>query len=100
MGGVWYPQKKRPPRRAVQGKNLKMCKHVRTLILILAGGTGSYSQTILNTSASRELGQPQLLPNNQVSTLNPNLVEGRELYSPQSLALDTSTTPPALYVAD
>src|SRR5215469_11241929 len=73
---------------------------VRTLTLFIAGGTLVYSQTTLNTSASRGIGQPQLLPNNQVSTLNPNLVEGRELYTPQSVALDTSVTPPALYVSD
>ncbi len=30
----------------------------------------------------------------------PNLVEGREFNSPQALALDTSTSPPILYVAD
>ena len=73
--------------------------HLRFLSLVLAGGT-AYSQTTLNVSASRGIGQPQLLPNNQVSTYNPNLVEGRELYSPQSIALDTSLTPPALYIAD
>jgi uncharacterized protein (TIGR03437 family) len=70
------------------------------LTLVLAGGTACYSQTILNQSASRCIGQPQCLPGNAVSTVNPNLVEGRELYGPQSLALDTSLTPPALYVAD
>lgn len=34
-----------------------------------------------------------------VST-NPNLVEGREFYSPQSVAVDVSGATPALYVAD
>lgn len=34
-----------------------------------------------------------------VST-NPNLVEGREFYSPQSVAVDLSGATPALYVAD
>jgi uncharacterized protein (TIGR03437 family) len=31
---------------------------------------------------------------------NPNLVEGREFYSPQGVAVDTSGSTPALYVAD
>ncbi|HLI85686.1 MAG TPA: hypothetical protein VKV17_17355 [Bryobacteraceae bacterium] len=34
------------------------------------------------------------------TNFNPNLVEGRELYSPQGIALDTSVSPPILYVAD
>jgi uncharacterized protein (TIGR03437 family) len=81
-------------------------KHRLVLTLVVCGGTAGYSQTTLNTSASRGIGQPQLLPNNQVSNCtpgvgcSPNLVEGRELFNPQSLALDTSVTPPALYVSD
>jgi cytosine/adenosine deaminase-related metal-dependent hydrolase len=35
-----------------------------------------------------------------LTNLNPNLVEGREFYNPQGIALDLSTNPPALYVAD
>jgi sugar lactone lactonase YvrE len=35
-----------------------------------------------------------------LTNLNPNLVEGREFFAPQGIALDTSTTPPALYVSD
>lgn len=30
----------------------------------------------------------------------PNLVEGRELFSPEGVALDTSVSPPILYIAD
>ena len=75
-------------------------KHLRILTLVLFGGCAGYSQALLNTSASRAIGQPQLLPNNQVSTGNPNLVEGRELYSPQSVAIDKDASPPALYVSD
>lgn len=33
-------------------------------------------------------------------TASPNWVEGRELTTPQAIAVDTSTTPPILYVAD
>jgi len=34
------------------------------------------------------------------ASTNPNLVEGREFYSPESVAVDTSGGTPALYVAD
>jgi uncharacterized protein (TIGR03437 family) len=50
---------------------------------------------------TREIGQPQLLSNPfSIPNANPNLVEGRELYSPGGVALDTSVTPPRIYVAD
>lgn len=41
-------------------------------------------------------------PNNAGLSISyaPNLVEGREFYAPQSVALDTGATPPILYVAD
>jgi len=35
-----------------------------------------------------------------LTAIAPNLVEGRELNNPQAIALDTSVTPPILYVAD
>ncbi len=75
-------------------------KHLIIPTLVFLGGIAGYSQATLNTSASRGIGQPQLLPNNAVSTGNPNLVEGRELFNPQGVVLDTSLTPPALYVSD
>ena len=36
----------------------------------------------------------------QFATIGPNVVEGRELNSPQGVALDTSVSPPILYIAD
>ncbi len=53
-------------------------------------------QIILNTSPTRVVGQDSVL----VKGTTPNLVEGREFFSPTSVALDTSTNPPALYVSD
>ena len=50
----------------------------------------------LNGSPSRQIGQPLLIP----KTANPNLVEGRELWRPTGIALDTSISPPYVYVAD
>ena len=55
-------------------------------------------QVTFNTLPSREIGQYQLLL--PPTSGAPNLVEGREFELPQSLALDTSVTPPILYVAD
>ncbi len=68
--------------------------------LALITTVGAAQSTIpLNTVPSRIVGHP--LPETlTVSTGNPNLVEGREFYSPEGVALDTSVTPPVLYVSD
>src|SRR4051794_3531302 len=52
----------------------------------------------LNTTPSRIVGHPAeaVVP----MTAAPNLVEGRELWQPQGIALDTSVTPNILYVSD
>jgi uncharacterized protein (TIGR03437 family) len=65
----------------------------------LFGATSSFSQT-LNSLPSRVLGHPNPEQISNVVTVAPNLVEGRELYEPQGLALDTSVTPPIVYVSD
>ena len=57
---------------------------------------GVFAQITLNPSPSRVVGQDST----QIKSLNPNLVEGREVYLPEGIALDTSTNPPALYVSD
>ena len=53
----------------------------------------------INDTATRQFGHRQLTAINLVQT-SANLVEGRELNAPQSLAFDTSVSPPILYVAD
>ncbi|HUA83193.1 MAG TPA: hypothetical protein VMB85_04995 [Bryobacteraceae bacterium] len=53
----------------------------------------------INPLPSREFGQPSLLPSG-LNSVAPNLVEGRELFSPSSIAFDSSVTPPILYIAD
>jgi len=73
--------------------------HISAVCLLLFGGSAAFGQCIgvtLNCSPSKAVGQPKLIG----ETTNPNLVEGRELYSPVGVVLDTSTTPPAIYVAD
>ncbi len=71
-------------------------KCVLILSLMFSGATAVFAQISLNAAASRALGQPNLVP----KTGNPNWIDGRELFEPEGLVLDTSTTPPAIYVAD
>src|ERR1035441_9833120 len=69
-------------------------------VALCCANTGR-AQITLNTVPTREIGQPRLLSNTlAVPNANPNLVEGRELYNPTGIALDTSVTPPRIYVAD
>src|SRR5271165_5990998 len=56
----------------------------------------SICQITLNPAPTRVIGQDSLT----ISNFSPNLVEGREFAQPQGIALDFSTNPPALYVAD
>ena len=71
-------------------------KHTSVLFLTLLGATAGYSQITLNPVPARAIGQSILVP----ESANPNLVEGREFYSPQGIAVDNSATPPIVYVAD
>ncbi len=52
----------------------------------------------LNQLPSRIVGHPA--EGVQPLTLAPNLVEGREMWNPVGIALDTSVSPPAVYVSD
>ena len=54
----------------------------------------------INSTPSRIVGHPRAEQNGQLASYSPNLVEGRELWGPQGVALDTSATPPILYVSD
>jgi uncharacterized protein (TIGR03437 family) len=72
-------------------------KYLVILNLILFGARAAFPQISLNPSASREIGQPILSP---VKTGNPNWIDGREFFEPQGIVLDTSASPPIIYVAD
>ena len=76
--------------------------NIRVLTLALCCTSAALAQITLNTLPTREIGQPVLPQPNpfNVTTQNPNLVEGREFFNPSAIALDTSVTPPRLYVAD
>ena len=75
---------------------------IRVLTLALFCSSAGLAQITLNGLPTREVGQPLLPQPNpfNVTTTNPNLVEGREFFNPAGIALDTSVTPPRLYVAD
>jgi uncharacterized protein (TIGR03437 family) len=53
-------------------------------------------QSPLNTNPSRVVGQPFL----NARSGNPNVPEGREFQGPLGIAIDSSSTPSAVYVAD
>jgi uncharacterized protein (TIGR03437 family) len=71
-------------------------KHTSVLFLTLLGATAGLAQVTLNTVPARAIGQSILIPESG----NPNLVEGRELFQPQGIAVDNSASPPIVYVAD
>ena len=67
-----------------------------SLLLYFCFCPGSFAQITLNPVPTRAVGQDSI----QIRNLNPNLVEGREFDTPEGIALDLSTNPPALYVSD
>jgi uncharacterized protein (TIGR03437 family) len=56
--------------------------------------------TIFNPAPSRIVGQALLQQSGILTATAVNLVEGREFNRPGGIAIDTSATPPILYVAD
>ncbi len=65
-------------------------------VTALALAVVAASQTAFYPGPARVVGHATLTPKSS----SPNLVEGREFFSPQTVALDLSVSPPALYVAD
>src|ERR1043165_9403190 len=77
-------------------------KHFFFATLAVFGASTGFSQSPpvpLNIIPSRIVGHPKPEQFAPIS-VNPNLVEGREVFQPQGIALDTSVTPPVLYVSD
>jgi uncharacterized protein (TIGR03437 family) len=68
------------------------------LALLAAFASTTQAQVPLNTVPTRIFGHATgtLVP----GTIAPNLIEGREMWQPQGIAVDTSVTPNILYVAD
>ncbi len=70
---------------------------------ICLGGLTARAQVALNPRPSRELGHAAAAfnPLNPLPlSINPNLVEGRELYGPAGVAMDAGVSPPIVYVSD
>ena len=86
--------------RARTGINMPL-KALRVSSLTLIS-VAAWAQVTLNSVPSREVGFPLLPKPNpfSVTNVNPNLVEGREMFQPGGIALDTAATPPIVYVAD
>ena len=63
---------------------------------VLLSGQWLDGQVTLNPNPSRVIGQTSVV----VKSIAPNLIEGKEFNSPQSLVLDTTASPPILYVSD
>ena len=79
---------------------MKFCRHLLLNTALISFLPVTYAQVILNPTATVALGAARL---EQVSTLTniaPDLVEGRELNGPQGVALDLSSKPIHLYIAD
>jgi uncharacterized protein (TIGR03437 family) len=66
--------------------------------LVTATASFALAQVTINPLPTREFGQSTLF--NPVESNAPNLVEGRELFSPSGIAFDASVTPPHVYVVD
>jgi uncharacterized protein (TIGR03437 family) len=77
-------------------------RSIAFLAAAILGAAAGHAQIALNSIPSRTVGHPKTpqLEQNTLYSFNPNLVEGREFYSPQGIAVDTSLTPPAAYVSD
>src|SRR6476659_3495241 len=77
-----------------------LCKHMRISAFFVAVGVTlpwiCQGQTELNLTPSRAVGQPAL----QVKSAAPNVPERRSLNAPYAVVVDTSSTPPAIFVSD
>ncbi len=79
-------------------------KHRSLSVLLFLAVSVRIPAQPLNPKPVKELGAPRLTATQAnplaLDSVNPNYVEGRELFSPASVALDNSTNPPSVYVAD
>jgi uncharacterized protein (TIGR03437 family) len=94
-----YHQKDRRFPRTPQANPMRLSKIIAGCASMVALAQVAAAQTPYNSLVSRILGQA-VLQRSLLTAIAPNLAEGRELYNPQSVALDTSVSPNILYVAD
>jgi uncharacterized protein (TIGR03437 family) len=67
-----------------------------SVALLLFFALDAAAQITLNPSPTRVIGKNSTT----LSSIAPNLVEGREFLTPESVAIDPTTSPPSLYVSD
>src|SRR5947209_378637 len=81
---------------------MKSYRHLLLSVAVISCISVTHAQVTLNPSATRALGAARLeqLNAGTITNIQPNLVEGRELNSPEGIALDTTSSPVHLYVAD
>ena len=78
-------------------------KHIQSIVfstVLIAATQYLDAQTVFNPLPSRIVGQAVLQQQGLITATAINLVEGREFDLPQAVALDTSVSPPILYVVD
>ncbi|HUA60992.1 MAG TPA: hypothetical protein VML19_19670 [Verrucomicrobiae bacterium] len=78
---------------------MKLLPFFALAILCCAGAAWTQSLVPLNTVPSRVVGHVTN-EGNILSSYSPNLVVGREFWTPYGIAEDTSVSPPILYVSD
>ena len=79
---------------------MKFYRHLVFSAILASSIPATFGQVTLNPAATRALGAARLEQLGTLTNIQPNLVEGRELNSPQGIALDLTVSPPHLYVAD
>ena len=77
-------------------------RHYLPLFALALVTAPAWAQITLNPVPSRTVGHPVTpqLEQNTLYSVNPNLVEGRELYQPEGIAVDTTVSPSPIYVSD
>lgn len=79
---------------------MKFHRHILFSLVVASCMPVSNAQVTLNPSATRALGAARLEQLGFITNSQPNLVEGRELNSPNGIAIDKNSSPVHLYVAD
>jgi sugar lactone lactonase YvrE len=85
-----FSRVRRPP-RAFPMRKLYICAFA---CILAASEERAHAQ--LNPAPTRVVGHTRV----DLVSVSPNLAEARDLFSPSAVAVDTSASPPALYVAD
>ncbi len=92
-----FNKERRFPRPSPEVFSTQM-KQFLCFFLVTATASLALAQVTINPSPTREFGQATLF--NPLESNAPNLVEGRELFSPSGIAFDASVTPPHVYIVD